>query len=350
MKFIKKIILSIFLFFCAFAVYSQDAVALRESFVAEAKKYVGVPYLWGGTTTEGMDCSGYIYTSSRNSVGVQLPRTVAAMYDYMRIVNDSKKESGDILFFKTVGNTISHAGIYIGNNQFIHSASDGPNTGVIVSSLNQTTWKNTYAGVGQFLPPANTVEVLPSTPSNESSVTTTPQASTTTNTSFKNDITLDFSGAMLWNFYTTDSFLFNVRGASLLAHAKYTGWEVQPGFGIEIRIEPRMDMVQIPLHFSISVPYGFRVYAGPVFTIGSPKLIGSGEKIRASIFPGIMGLSWQSPSFEIGKTDISFIQDIAWTVFNNPDNSALTIGKSFVAGLVFSTGFRVSLDASSFIQ
>ncbi len=356
MKIIKHRIAVFFLllFFPAFllAQTEEEALALREALVAQAKQYVGVPYAWGGTTTAGMDCSGFIYTASRNSVGVQLPRTTQAMYGFMRIVPDSKKEIGDVLFFKTVGDSISHAGIYIGNEQFIHSASDGPNTGVIVSSLNQATWKNTYAGVGQFLPSAMSSEVPSTEKDKDSSAEQNNSTAPTMNRglSFLDNTVIDFTGTMIWNFYSTDSFFFNVRGGTIQAHIKYTDWDVEPGFGIEFRFEPSMNIVQIPLQFSISVPYGFRVYAGPVLTLGDPVLIGSEEAISASVFPGILGLSWQSPGISAGPTEISFVQDIAWTVFNKTDNSALHIGNAFVAGLVFSTGVRVSIDGSHFIR
>ncbi len=323
---------------------TQQASDLRNSFVTEAKKYVGVPYLWGGTTTAGMDCSGFIYTVSRNSVGVQLPRTVEAMYGFMRIVSDDRKEIGDILFFKTVGNTISHAGIYIGNNQFIHSVSDGPNTGVIVSSLNQITWKNAYAGVGQFLPP--TISAGTSLPPNQKEPSSQ-EGSSFASGSILENLTIDFTGTMLWNFFSTDSFFFNIRGATIQTHVRYTAWETEPGIGLEVRFEPRMGVVQLPLQFSVTVPYGFRVYAGPVFTFGNPKLIGSEQNVIASVFPGILGFSWQSPSVNIGKSKISFVQDVSWTVFNNVNNSALSLGDSLVAGLVFSTGFRVSFEGLS---
>ncbi len=327
---------------------SEQALTLRESLVAESKKYVGVPYLWGGTTTDGMDCSGFIYTTSRNSVGVQLPRTVEAMYGFMRIVPDSKKEKGDVLFFKTVGNTISHAGIYIGNNQFIHSVSDGPNTGVIVSSLNQTTWKKAYAGVGQFLPPtlsSQNSSDFEQDSSGNSSTTTSSTSSSNTGNVLDNTV-IDFTGTLLWNLFSTDSFLFNARGGSFQAHMRYAAWETEPGIGIEFRFEPRMNIVQIPLIFSVTVPHGFRVYAGPVFTFGIPSLIGNEKEIQASVFPGILGFSWQTSGLSVGKGELSFVQDVSWTVFNNPNNAALAIGESFVAGLVFSTGLRFSLDGT----
>ena len=131
-------------------VKNPSASELRSRVVAAAKQYVGVPYRYGGTNVSGMDCSGFIYTVAREAAGVQLPRTTTAMYSFCRIVPDKDKEIGDILFFKTVGSKISHAGFYIGNNQFIHAVSDGLNTGVIVSSLNQHSWKSVYAGWSIF--------------------------------------------------------------------------------------------------------------------------------------------------------------------------------------------------------
>lgn len=365
-------------------VKNPSASELRSRVVAAAKQYVGVPYRYGGTNVSGMDCSGFIYTVAREAAGVQLPRTTTAMYSFCRIVPDKDKEIGDILFFKTVGSKISHAGFYIGNNQFIHAVSDGLNTGVIVSSLNQHSWKSMYAGCGQFLPPGkkrsnDTSETEPiltartdespaaarGGPSEEgkrarvaagktartaSAEHNTEAAQNTTAASFFNNCAFDFSTQVGWNFYTVNSFLFNFRGVYMQAHARWTKWTVQPGFAAEIRIEPPMGMFQFPLLFTLSVPHGFRIYAGPVFTAGNVHLIGSDQIVSASIFPGTFGAGWQSPGVKIGRTELSFIQDIRWTVFNNLDNSALPPKESVVAGLVFSTGVCVTLKASDLLK
>ena len=151
----KSFILGIIFVALANCVFAQDVIpiqAKRNAIVEECKKYIGTPYLYGGLTKDGIDCSGFVFTTVRDSAGVQLPRTVKALYSFVSIIPDSKKQKGDLVFFKTVESKISHVGIYIGKDQFIHSVSDGPNTGVIVSSLKENYWKTRYAGAGTFFP------------------------------------------------------------------------------------------------------------------------------------------------------------------------------------------------------
>ncbi|MBR5581495.1 MAG: C40 family peptidase, partial [Treponema sp.] len=130
----------------------NESLEARQKMIAYSKQFVGVPYVYGGASKSGMDCSGLIFTVANDAIGVKLPRSTSGLYSTVRIIKDSEKEPGDLVFFKTVGNKISHVGLYMGNNQFIHAASDGPNTGVIISSLKESYWNSTYAGAGRFLP------------------------------------------------------------------------------------------------------------------------------------------------------------------------------------------------------
>ncbi|SNX54710.1 NlpC/P60 family protein [Thermoanaerobacterium sp. RBIITD] len=87
--------------------------------VSIAKQYLGTPYVYGGTTPSGFDCSGfvqYVYKKAGKSIG----RTTYDQYDGGRAVSLSNLQPGDIVFFSTSGNGPTHEGIYIGDNRIIH--------------------------------------------------------------------------------------------------------------------------------------------------------------------------------------------------------------------------------------
>ncbi|GAB6255216.1 C40 family peptidase [Peribacillus sp. N1] len=113
--------------------------------VSNAKKYLGVPYVWGGSTPKGFDCSGFLKYVFEKSTDVTLPRTVAEMYKKGKKVSSPKV--GDLVFFETYKPGPSHAGIYIGGNQFIHSSSS---KGVSITSMNNSYWSERYLGAKTY--------------------------------------------------------------------------------------------------------------------------------------------------------------------------------------------------------
>ncbi len=114
-----------------------------DAIIATAKKYIGVPYLWGGTAPEtGFDCSGYVqYVFAKN--GISLPRVSRDQYTVGTSVDFNNLLPGDLVFFSFAGNGIvDHDGIYIGNGQFINSSSS---KGVTIYNLGPY-WKSVYVG------------------------------------------------------------------------------------------------------------------------------------------------------------------------------------------------------------
>lgn len=89
---------------------------LRET----ASKYLGIRYLYGGTTTSGFDCSGFV-RKVYSDFGIELPRTAKEMYELGEPVEIGEIRPGDLLFYNTSGSGISHVAIYYGNGQMIHS-------------------------------------------------------------------------------------------------------------------------------------------------------------------------------------------------------------------------------------
>ena len=352
---------------CAEDISPAQAQVNREKFVAESKKYVGCPYVYGATGPDSFDCSGLIYYVANQALGLQLPRTSKAMYSFCKVVPKEKMEEGDLLFFKT-NNTasITHVGIYIGGSQFISAISDGPNSGVIISSLDQEYWKPKYVGCGQFL--ASGKDKSSSVKRNfddeksfnSSNSKTAKKSAQNSNTNFAgssfynpdvdflDSLTFDGIVACGWSLFSPNEFMLKWRGLNFETNVRISKWVLEPGFGFGIRYNYGINVVQIPLIFSATLNDYVRFYAGPVITFGNPKMISTEKEISSSFFPGILGVTFSTPSFSINKAKVQFIQDVSYTVFNNPDNAALSFIESASAGIVMFTGIKVTLGMDAF--
>lgn len=128
---------------------SRSAAAARESskgdnIAAYAKKFLGVPYLWGGTTPKGFDCSGFVYYVYKH-FGIKMNRIAAEQARQGRTIKKSELRPGDLMFFDTVGRNngqITHVGIYIGGGKFIHASN--PKSDVKITDVSDSFYSSGY--------------------------------------------------------------------------------------------------------------------------------------------------------------------------------------------------------------
>lgn len=132
---------------------NNKSISKVDDIVANALKYIGVKYKFGGITKRGMDCSGVIYVAFGQE-NIQLPRVSRDMAKIGSKIPLSKARKGDLLFFRTRKSykSINHVGLIVSNKKgqlrFIHSTTS---KGVIVSSLSDTYWKKAFVKVTRVL-------------------------------------------------------------------------------------------------------------------------------------------------------------------------------------------------------
>ena len=114
-----------------------------KALIKTAKKYIGVPYKFGGTTPKGFDCSGFVQYVFKQH-GMNLPRTADEQYKLgKRTKNRKELVEGDLVYFTTYESGASHCGIYLGDGKFIHASSS---KGIRIDELDNTYWKPRYYG------------------------------------------------------------------------------------------------------------------------------------------------------------------------------------------------------------
>lgn len=120
---------------------SRGGGSKAEEISDNAQRLIGVPYVFGGTTTNGFDCSGFTQYVFKGS-GIDLPRTSYAQYGIGTAVKKDELQIGDLVFFATYDSGASHVGIYIGEENFIHAASSG----IKITSLGDSYYAGRYLG------------------------------------------------------------------------------------------------------------------------------------------------------------------------------------------------------------
>jgi len=137
-----------FLFITLYSIANSNQAKTIE---ALAKEYIGGKYVWGGETPEGFDCSGYTQYIYKQ-VGITLPRTALLQSKVGEKIKNEFYKKGDLLFFltdKKRGIPITHVGIYLEDNKFIHAAST--KKGIIVSDLKKSKYNSLLVSVSRVL-------------------------------------------------------------------------------------------------------------------------------------------------------------------------------------------------------
>ena len=129
---------------------SKDKAHLRKEIVRTANRFIGVRYRWGGQSYRtGFDCSGLTMVVYQLN-GLELPRSSRQQWKSGRPVDPGKLLTGDLVFFATNGDgRVSHVGIYIGNNNFLHAPGRGRKIGI--SSMSNKYYKSRYLGARSYL-------------------------------------------------------------------------------------------------------------------------------------------------------------------------------------------------------
>lgn len=129
------------------AVSRDGSSALVRRIVQSSLRYQGVPYVFGGTSPNGFDCSGftrYVFAQA----GVNLPRAADDQYEVGQYVSYSRLQSGDLVYFTTYEPGASHVGIYLGNGQFISATSS---RGIAIARMDSGYWGDRYLGARRVL-------------------------------------------------------------------------------------------------------------------------------------------------------------------------------------------------------
>lgn len=392
--FVSKKIVSVLVLALMCVGYGFSDGTLRNKIANHGKTYLGTPYAYGGTSRSGMDCSGFVCTVFEEAASMDLPRSSRGIHSHATRIDKSELQVGDLLFFSIAGNgRVGHVGIYLGNNQFIHSASDGPETGVIISDLDERYWKTNYLGAGRVLAPVSVqvpAPVVASVPKDNSYSSgsqnsnywqssnqyqqETPQGSDYYQTEniresekkktkkpskpglahkiFSN-FSFDINATFDWTFYTPEKFVFIPRGFTLGTTFMYNGLLIDPGIGVSFVYDHKMNVFQMPLYGSIQLSKYVRIYGGVMFSFGQSfneavfivaPTLGSSD----IWLPSILGITIKLPEFNVGKVKLSLIQDVQYKGYAHETRRDLSALQAFTDGLVFSTGFRVTFPLGNF--
>lgn len=118
----------------------NDSKAIRNKMYRQYQQWKGTPYAFGGLSKEGIDCSGFVYRTYLEELGIKLPRSTKLLSKIGTKIMRDELRPGDLVFFKT-GFKVRHVGIYIEKDNFLHASKK---RGVMISNLKDYYWKDKY--------------------------------------------------------------------------------------------------------------------------------------------------------------------------------------------------------------
>jgi NlpC/P60 family len=119
----------------------------NQSLYNYIENWWGTPYRMGGNSHSGIDCSAFVQGLLITVYGASLPRVAHEQKSNCMALRDDEKHEGDLVFFNTRGG-VSHVGVYLHNNKFVHASTSG---GIMISDLDEAYWKKRYLGAGRPL-------------------------------------------------------------------------------------------------------------------------------------------------------------------------------------------------------
>jgi probable lipoprotein NlpC len=335
----------------AFAVVPIQGNSLRGGAAAEARlkliyaaeSYLGTQYRYGGLDRKGLDCSGLVYLSFNEALGIKVPRTAESLYTWTERIDTAELQPGDLVFFVTTGPGVSHLGIYAGAGRFIHSASEGPVTGVMYSGLDEAYWKRTYKGGGRALPwDDDTAQVMSVRMAEKASgVNHDTRPSLSAAAWADSGFYTGFGAGWTWGgFFEGAPSPF--RGISVLGAAGYKWSNFRAGMELRPEWDGALGVFRLPFTLTFGTDL-FQVFGGPAYTFGEPSLdLGSGERHYkgGAAWLWEAGLSTAFPPIRISSGALSLYGELAWQPSHWEDNEDFSFKPDLTAALRFSTGLR----------
>jgi len=337
----------------------RDALFLeaRSRVIKAAEKYEGTPYVFGGLSRKGIDCSGFVYLSFYDGLGITIPRTSGGQYDWVEKIPYSKAMPGDLIFFTTdFSGKITHVALYLGDGNFMHAASAGAKTGVIFSNLKEQYWANAFAEAGRAFPEpgSSTSPIYVATSKSGTDKTKTADKPKTNNP--KNDkpkTKVDGENHLLAGTAVAFSFL-GLRDGNVIAPRGGTSqlflcadtyfFRREIVFGLEVRPEfdATLGVFRLPITFSVGPSDKFLVFVGYAPSFGEPSLsVAGGDRSYSASLPITCGFTMAPFTLRTKAGEFAPYAETAWQFYTR-DSSSKDPKADFLSMLRLSAGIRWS--------